>query len=49
MAAKYTAWNPEQPNDSGHSEDCVQLLNVYQLQWNDPQFSHNMRFICEAV
>ncbi len=50
MAPTYTAWACNQPdNYFKHQEDCVQLINIRKLLWNDLYCGWQSRFLCEAV
>lgn len=44
-AWKYTNWHSEEPNNSGGSEDCVQIREGG--EWNDDSCSKTRTFICE--
>ncbi|XP_046861770.1 macrophage mannose receptor 1-like [Xenia sp. Carnegie-2017] len=40
-------WGPEEPNNEGGNEDCVQYKNYYG-RWNDEPCSRSHHFICQA-
>jgi hypothetical protein len=48
----YTKWYVGEPNDSGHLENCVEILNVpgnhgMNSYWNDQSCTDVLHFVCE--
>jgi len=44
----YSNWNPGEPNDSGHNEDCLMTWDRYiNGGWNDVPCDRHYKYICE--
>ncbi|XP_013416381.1 perlucin-like [Lingula anatina] len=47
IPAPFTAWGPDEPNNNGGNQDCVQYHKVTKL-FDDVQCSYSINFICET-
>jgi large repetitive protein len=48
-SVSYTNWHAGEPNDSGTSEDCVQLNRFHPTQtWNDEPCGRGFAYVCES-
>eukprot|EP00058_Branchiostoma_floridae_P007100 XP_002592588.1 hypothetical protein BRAFLDRAFT_68911 [Branchiostoma floridae] len=45
----YNSWSPDEPNNSGGSEDCVAYAAGKNDKWNDDECTSPFYFICQAV
>ncbi|XP_033744458.1 low affinity immunoglobulin epsilon Fc receptor-like [Pecten maximus] len=45
----YTDWGPDQPNDVRLGQDCLELLEKFQWQWNDRECTRVQAYICETA
>lgn len=45
----YTDWAAGEPNDGHHTEDCAELFQPFNFQWNDAPCSVKSNFICEKT
>nr|XP_015929587.1 collectin-10-like [Parasteatoda tepidariorum] len=44
-----TFWGPDQPNDSGGVQHCVQMMDEMEYMWNDFECSRPLGFFCQYV
>ncbi|XP_042898299.1 C-type mannose receptor 2 isoform X2 [Parasteatoda tepidariorum] len=44
-----TFWGPDQPNDSGGTQQCVQMMNEMEYLWNDFDCARPVGYICQYV
>ncbi|XP_069141276.1 perlucin-like protein [Argopecten irradians] len=44
----YQDWGPDQPNNVRSGQDCLELLEKFQWQWNDRECSIQQSYICET-
>ncbi|XP_045204027.2 perlucin-like protein isoform X3 [Mercenaria mercenaria] len=45
--ASFKKWAPGQPDDAGHSEDCVHMCSGNSFKWNDIPCGTTRQFVCE--
>ena len=48
MVLKFTNWNPEQPDNSNQSENCVSIFNSTG-KWYDSNCNETKNYICEDL
>ncbi|GFT96898.1 c-type lectin domain-containing protein [Nephila pilipes] len=44
-----TFWGPDQPNDSGGTQQCVQMMSEMEYLWNDFDCARPVGFVCQYV
>ncbi|XP_055010887.1 lactose-binding lectin l-2-like [Boleophthalmus pectinirostris] len=44
----YTKWNAGEPNSKGGNEDCVEICNGNEKNWNDEGCSRNSPSVCAS-
>ncbi|GIY00253.1 c-type lectin domain-containing protein [Caerostris darwini] len=44
-----TMWGPDQPNDSGGTQQCVQMMSEMEYLWNDFDCARPVGFVCQYV
>ncbi|XP_054709502.1 uncharacterized protein LOC129219198 [Uloborus diversus] len=49
LLGNYTVWGPDQPNDSGGTQQCVQMMNEMDYMWNDFDCARPVGYICQYV
>ncbi|KAG4079444.1 hypothetical protein HA402_005141 [Bradysia odoriphaga] len=48
-AVSFTAWNSNEPNNSGGKESCIAAQPKNDYKWNDEDCSIQFYFICEGM
>ncbi|KAG8190566.1 hypothetical protein JTE90_014044 [Oedothorax gibbosus] len=49
LLANNTMWGPDQPNDSGGTQQCVQMMSEMDYLWNDFDCARPVGFVCQYV
>ena len=47
LAATYFNWRPNQPDNAGDKEDCIEVCPDVNDQWNDQDCQTSNPFACE--